>query len=266
MSARSVPNIMCRCGRNRITEDAPHHLCIQCLGLQHPYDSCVECTKVNKSTKARRTVQLKAWQATGSYLSRAKSVQYFKSQGQLDSLKADVSGSFSHSASQIIAGNVQGPLIDYGSTVEGLVEHQPQELDTQPDANSSTFSQLYADQSSVVGPVTTNTVANNYSSPVSSHVSSQESTIISALGAMTQSLVQLQQLVSSQTQGSQNLIPVSTASTTVTTSTTLNTVTTVSSGSPVVSISNGTNSVPPPINSGSLPSVIELGSTTQDTD
>ena len=122
----SVPNVICVCGLNRITFDTPHGRCIQCLGLDHPYDICPQCLAVSKSTKAGRTLQLKAWRAAGHYLSQAKAIAFFKQQGQLQEIKADVSGSFSSTVdnSQVLSGNVKGPILSYGSAVSGMVESQ----------------------------------------------------------------------------------------------------------------------------------------------
>ena len=86
---------MCACGRNKIPHDAPHQRCVQCLGLEHLFDICPECVAVNRSNKARRTLQLNAWKDTGTFTSRAKAAAYFKQSGTLDVLRLEISASFS---------------------------------------------------------------------------------------------------------------------------------------------------------------------------
>ena len=142
--------VMCVCGRNKIPQNNPHQRCLQCLGLDHPYDLCPECTSVHRSVKARRALQLKAWRATGQFMSRAKSAAYFKQMGNMEAVRTEISASFSTTVneSQILSGNVKGPLIGYGPGVSGAVEHQ---LFSEPAANSSTIdSQVWDDQSTLL--------------------------------------------------------------------------------------------------------------------
>ena len=152
-----------QCGKNQMatTQEGVfidrHLRCLECLGLDHDPDKCVDCRSLDRSTLAKREIQKKAWAISGQFLSRSKSLKFLKEQGLLKQFHASLSASFKESsmtstvvedtpsvlpvtpvssqAVEILAGSsvTTQPILSYGDSVQGSVEVQP----ILPQANST---------------------------------------------------------------------------------------------------------------------------------
>ena len=236
--------VVCGCGRNKISQVAPHQKCLQCLGLQHPFDLCPQCLTLSRSCKARRSLQLKAWAATGQFMSRAKAVAYFKQIGSMDSVRAEISASFSTTVndSQILSGNVKGPLLSYGTAIAGVVEDQNF---SEPVANSSSLESHIWDDNSTFNESHARSESQGFvtSQQVHSHVATTTSqsipdhTLLNTLGSIASTLETLKDSLLPKTSVvvSTSSPVISTMSLPATTTTTSSVVTTQSSITPVLS-------------------------------